>query len=188
MQILAPVTAAVVVLLVGVAMLTGDKALPVSDQAAVTKRSDDTGDVAVQPPVTIKQSDSNTEHAARRMVGDSRVETLSVRSLQQCVADAQVIVVATAIGPDPVTPIVPRKPPEYRVQFEVHRVLKGELAAKQIVTQMPHVPDEIIGKQWVVMLEPGYLAGQFPYAGLLWSKGEAEVKELIAKEKKSNSP
>src|SRR3712207_2995442 len=85
------------------------------------------------------------------------------RSLEQCVAEAQVIVAATALDSAPAPPNRPGDLPENLIRFRVARVLKGKLAAEVITTRTPTGPEEFIGKAWVVMLSPEYLAGRHSY-------------------------
>jgi hypothetical protein len=162
-----------VLLIVGVAMmLRNNVAPPTSDRAAVTDPPADAGAVAGPPALASK---APAETTTRRLVR---------KSLEQSVADAQVIVVATALGPDPAIPVVPGTPPEYRIQFRVDRALKGQLAAQVFVTQTPTAAGEFVGRQWVVMLSPDYVAGRHPYAGCSSIAAEADVKAILTRDNK----
>jgi hypothetical protein len=106
------------------------------------------------------------------------------RSLDQRVADAQVIVVGTALNSAPAPPNVPGDRPEVLIRFKVMRVLKGKLAAKEIITRTPTDAAEFIGKEWVILLSPEYVAGKHQFAGLHWIKAEPEVKAVLSKGQK----
>ena len=99
-------------------------------------------------------------------------------------ADAQVIVVATAVGSAPAPPRRPGDLPEVLLQFQVKRVLKGKLAAKVITTRTPTAAAEFIGKDWVILLAPDYMAGKHGYASHVNVKFEPTVKAILSKEKK----
>jgi len=111
-------------------------------------------------------------------------EMLRERSLEQRVADAQVIVVATALDSAPAPPKRPGDLPEVLIRFQVTRVLKGNLADKVITTRTPTAAAEFIGKEWVIMLSAEYMAGKHQFADCNWIKAEPEVKAILAKAKK----
>lgn len=171
LRFFAPAAAAAVLLLVGVALYLRNDAAPTSDQAAVTDPPVDAGNPA-GPPALLN---------AVPAVAKSR--PLGRKTLERSVAEAQVIVVATALGPDPAAPVVPGNPPENRILFQVNRVLKGQLAAQVIVIQTPTAANEFVGKQWIVMLSPDYVAGNSSYAGCSSIAMEADVKAILGKGK-----
>src|SRR5207245_2949177 len=105
-------------------------------------------------------------------------------SFEQHVADAQVIVVATALDSAPAPPQRPGDLPEVLIRFQVKRVLKGELADKIITTRTPTAADEFIGKDWVILLSPEYMAGKYQYAGHINGKLEPTVQSYLPKDKK----
>jgi hypothetical protein len=117
----------------------------------------------------------------RESLKEGLVQPLRRKSLEQSVAEAQVIVVATALDSAPAPPKVPGDLPENAVRFRVSRVLKGDLDAKEIITRSPTPADEFIGKEWIVMLSPEFLAGRHSYAGRYTIKVELEVKAILAK-------
>ena len=170
LRFFAPAAAAAVLLLVGLALHLRDNAPPAPELAA-TGSPVAAGDSAGSPALP------------NEVPAFARTRPLGRKTLEQCVAEAQVIVVATALGPDPAAPVVPGNPPENRIQFQVNRVLKGQLVAQVIVTQTPTAANEFVGKQWVVMLSPGYVAGAHSYAGCFSIMVEADVKAIVAKEK-----
>jgi len=132
------------------------------------------GAVAVPPPPTSKES---------LMEGRGR-ELLKRRTLEQSVTDALVIVVATALDSAPAPLKRPGDLPEVLIRFRVTRVLKGNLAEKEITTRTPTAADEFIGKEWVIMLSPEYLAGKHSFAGCCTIKLEPAVKAILSKAKK----
>src|SRR5262249_55923917 len=85
-------------------------------------------------------------------------------SLEESVAKAQVIVVGTALDFAPAPPRQPGDLTEYSIRFRVTRVLKGKLADEVITTRTPTFGGEFIGKDWIVLLSPEYVAGKYPYA------------------------
>jgi hypothetical protein len=107
---------------------------------------------------------------------------LRERTLEQRVAEAQVIVVATALDSAPAPVKRPGDLPENLIRFQVTRVLKGKLADEVITTRTPTAADEFIGKQWVLLLSPEYLAGKHQFADFNWIEAEAEVKAILSKE------
>ena len=103
------------------------------------------------------------------------------KSLAQCVSDAQVIIVATALDSSKAPPKAPGDQPEHLIRFRVKRVLKGDLAKKVIVTRTPTDPQEFLGKTWVVMLSPEYVAGKNQFADCQTAKVEGEVSAILRK-------
>jgi len=94
---------------------------------------------------------------------------------------AQVIVVATALDSAPAPVTRPGDLPENLIRFQVACVLKGKLADKFITTRTPTAAGEFIGKQWVLLLSPEFMAGKHQYADCNWIKAEAEVKAILSK-------
>jgi hypothetical protein len=138
--------------------------------------------VSGTPKPTGKQA--SMERATERLgQGSSLPARLSLRerSLEQNVANAQVIVVATALDPAPAPVTRPGDLPENLIRFQVARVLKGKLADKFITTRTPTAAGEFIGKQWVLLLSPEFMAGKHQYADCNWIKAEAEVKAILSK-------
>jgi hypothetical protein len=109
------------------------------------------------------------------------VEGLRRKSLGQSVAEAQVIVVATALDAAPAPPHVRGDPPENFIRFRVVRVLKGHFEQEFVTTRTPTAPAEFIGRDWVVMLSPEFLAGRHSYAGCYTIKLEPEIKAMVDK-------
>jgi hypothetical protein len=97
------------------------------------------------------------------------------------VADAQVVVVATALDSAPAPPKRPGDLRETLIRFQVKRVLKGKLTAKIITTRTPTAAVEFIGKEWVIMLSPEYMAGKHSYASCLTIKAEPTMKAILSK-------
>jgi hypothetical protein len=103
-------------------------------------------------------------------------------TLARAVANAQVIVVGKALGGEVVAPKRQGDLSEYGVRYQVERVLKGKLRDETIVTRTPTSPDEFIGKEWILVLSPEFIAGTNPYAA--WTtrataETEANVKNLL---------
>jgi hypothetical protein len=120
------------------------------------------------------------ESLAAEKLGQHRL-MLRERTLEQRVAEAQVIVVATALDAAPAPVKRPGDLPENLIRFQVARLLKGKLADKVITTRTATAADEFIGKQWVILLSPEYMAGKHQFADCNWIKAEAEVKEILSK-------
>jgi hypothetical protein len=112
---------------------------------------------------------------------EGRVERLHRKSIDQSVAEAQVIVVATALDSAPAPPKVRGDLPENFIRFRVQRVLKGKLDPEIITTRTPTAAAEFIGRDWIVMLSPEYMAGNHFFAGCYTIKLEPEVKAILAK-------
>jgi hypothetical protein len=100
------------------------------------------------------------------------------------VADAQVIVVATALDSAPAPAKRPGDLAENLIRFQVKRVLKGELADKVITTRTPTAVGEFIGKDWIILLPSDYMAGKHQYASHVNVKLEPTVKAALARNKK----
>jgi hypothetical protein len=160
--------AAALLVLGGLALFSRNSTPPESARVAATASSGRAGDVAVQPR-------PGSEHSLR--------ESLE-RSLAQDVADAQVIVVATALDSAPAPAKRPGDLPETLIRFRVKRVLKGELADQVITTQTPIAAGEFIGKDWIILLSPDYMAGKYQYASHVNVKLEQTVKASLPKDKK----
>lgn len=148
--------------------------LSVLSIAALSDNEEGSADVLALLPTN---KESLTEERVER-------DGLRRKSLEQCVAEAQVIVAAKALDFAPAPPNVPGDLPENFIRFRVKRVLKGELAAEEIKTRTPTAPGEFIGHEWVVMLSPEHVAGKHSFAGCYTVKVEPEVKAILAKDKK----
>jgi hypothetical protein len=167
MHLLVSSTAAAVLLSAGLALFLVNSSPPESVQVAATGPSDKPRDDAVKPP-------------PRR----EKVEREGLGSFKQRVADAQVIVVATALDSAPATPNRPGDLPEVLIRFEVKRVLKGEWAKEEITTRTPTAAAEFIGKDWVIFLSPDYVAGKHQLASHINVKLEPTVKSYLPKDNK----
>jgi hypothetical protein len=133
-------------------------------------------------PDIVAMAAGNAAAAPPRAVGpQARVEGLRRKSLDQSVAEAQVIVVATALDSAPAAPKVRGDAPENLIRFRVARVLKGRLTQEIITTRTPTAPAEFIGHDWIVMLSPEYMNGNHLFAGCYTIRLEAEVKAMLAK-------
>ncbi len=163
MRLLVSATVVAVLLLGGLALILLDNAPPESVQVAAPVSSGTARHVAVQSPPTNKES-------------------LMEGSLEQSVAGAQVILVATALDSAPAPPRRPGDLPESLIRFQVKRVLKGKLADKVISTRTPTAAAEFIGKEWVIMLSPEYMAGKNSYANCLTIKVEPSVKAILSQD------
>jgi len=160
--------------------LTSDRAaIGPPESAPVARRvsSGMVGDVAIQPPPTKKESLMAAGPGKRLR----ETSLLRRRSLEQCVADAQVIFVGTALDSAPAPPNVPSDLRENFIRFRVTRILKGNLDAEVIITRTPTAANEFIGHAWVVMLSPEYMAGKHSFAGCYGIKFEPEVKAILSK-------
>ena len=118
---------------------------------------------------------------SRPLIEGRGVESLRRKSLGQSVAEAQVIVVATALDAAPAPPHVRGNAPENFIRFRVVRVLKGTFEQEFVTTRTPTAPAEFIGRDWVVMLSPEFLAGRHAYAGTNSTKFEPEIKAILGK-------
>jgi hypothetical protein len=142
-------------------------------QVAATTASGKSGDVAVAPPPT-------REVLEREGIGKpSKRESLGLGSFGKDVRAAEVIVVGTALDWAPAPPHVPGDQPEVLLRFQVKRVLKGELTKKEITTRTPTAAAEFIGKDWIILLTPQYLAGKYEYASHINIKLEPTVKSYL---------
>jgi hypothetical protein len=95
------------------------------------------------------------------------------------VANAQVIVVAKALDAQAAQPQVRGDLPEHLIRYQVERVLKGELRDEIIFIRTPTAPDEFLGKEWILLLPPDYMAGKHLYAATWNIKSEPEIRRLI---------
>jgi hypothetical protein len=138
-------------------------------------------------PIIDKRFEDRRNEPTNRTGGPSGIEGRrphGERSLEQRVAAAQVIVVATALNAAPAPPKRPGDLPEVLVRFRVMRVLKGDLSDKVITTRTPTAAVELIGKGWVIMLSPEFMAGKHQFAGCNWIKAEPEVEAILSKDTK----
>jgi hypothetical protein len=97
-------------------------------------------------------------------------------TLERAVANAQVIVVAKAVDAELAPPNRPGDISEYAIRYQVQRVLKGELHDETVVTRTPTSPEEFIGKEWILMLSPAFMAGTNLYARTSRATAETEAK------------
>jgi hypothetical protein len=167
MHLIVSCTAAAVLLFGGLALYLRNSSPPESVQVAATTSSDKAEDVAVQPRPR-----------------NEKVEREGLRSFKDRVAEAQVIVVATALDSATAPPKRPGDLPEVLIRFQVKRILKGELDQEEVVTRTPTAADEFIGKDWIIMLSPDYMAGKHEYASHTNIKLEPTVKSYLPKDKK----
>jgi hypothetical protein len=70
------------------------------------------------------------------------------------------------------------------IRFRVERVLKGKLDDKEIKTRTPTAAAELLGKEWVILLSPDYVAGKHSYASSLAIKFEPTVKAMLSRDDK----
>jgi hypothetical protein len=142
-------------------------------QVAATTAPGKSGDVAAAPPLT-------REALEREGIGrPSKRESLGLGSFGKDVRDAEVIVVGTALDWAPAPPHAPGDLPEVLLRFQVKRVLKGELTKKEITTRTPTAAAEFIGKDWIILLTPQYMAGKYEYASHINIKLEPTVKSYL---------
>ena len=131
------------------------------------------GGAVDQPPAT-----------SRPLTERRLTESLRRKSIDQSVAEAQVIVVGTALDSALAPPKVRGDLPENFIRFRVQRVLKGKLDQEIITTRTPTAAAEFIGRDWIIMLSPEYMAGKHFYAGCYTLKLEPEVKAILARDAK----
>lgn len=105
------------------------------------------------------------------------------RNLGQHVAEARVIVVATALDWAPAPAKTPGDRAENLIRFQVQRILKGGPVGPVITTRTPTAADEFIGKDWIVLLRPDYMAGKHQYAGVVNITLEPTVQAALARNK-----
>jgi hypothetical protein len=115
---------------------------------------------------------------------ERRMEILQRRSFEQSVKDSQVIVVATALDSAPALPNRPGDRPEVLIRFKATRTLKGNLAEDSVTIRMPTAAVEFMGKEWILMLSPEYMAGKHQFAGCCNIKLEPEVRAILLNAKK----
>jgi hypothetical protein len=176
MHLVVSSTAAAALLLGGLALFLRNNSPPESDQVAATASSAKGRDVAAESARL-----SAGRVAGQNILKRSTSESLRLRPFGQDVADAQVIVVATALGSAPAPPHSPGDVPEVLIRFKVKRVLKGKLSDKIITTRTLTAAAEFIGKDWVILLSPEYMAGKWQYASHINVKLEPTVKAILPK-------
>lgn len=167
MHLVVSAAAAAMLLFGGLALLLRNSPPPESVQVAANDSPDKGREVAVPP--------------APRGGGLLRE---GLGSFGDRVAEAQVIVVATGLDSSPAPARRPGDLPENLIRYQVTRVLKGELARKEITVRTPTAAAELVGKEWIIFLTPDYLAGKYPYASCLNSKFEPTVKSYLPKGQK----
>ncbi len=165
LRLLVPCALIAVLLIGGIILLLRKSESPKPAQVAGPVSKDASERVAGPP---------NDAHASTKR------ELLRVKSLKQQVAESQVIVVATAVNLAPAPPRRPGDLPETLIRFRVKRVLKGTFAVKEITTRTPSGAAELVGKDWIVMLSPEYIAGKHSYASCLWIKAEPTVQAILS--------
>jgi hypothetical protein len=106
---------------------------------------------------------------------------LSERSLEQCVAGAKAIVVATPLDSAAAPPKSPGDAPESMIRMKVSRTLKGESPGKTISIRTPTAFDNFAGKEWVVLLSPEFLAGKHAFADCRSIDVAPQVAAILAK-------
>jgi hypothetical protein len=162
-------TAAAALLLLGGLALPGRNGPSrESVQVAPTTPSGKAGDGNVQPP---RKKERSMRESLRG-------------SLAQNVADAQVVVVGTALDSAPAPAKRPGDLPENLIRFKVKRVLKGKLTDEVITTRTPTAAGEFIGKDWVILLSPDFVAGRHHYASHVNIKLEPTVLASLPQDKK----
>ncbi|MGA2034410.1 MAG: HEAT repeat domain-containing protein [Thermoguttaceae bacterium] len=124
---------------------------------------------------------ATTSQPTNKSSSERSIEVEPLPRLWQQVADAQVIVVATALDSASAPPHRPGDLPETFIRFQVKRVLKGKLDNQIITTRTPTAAAEFIGKDWIVLLSPEYMAGKHSYASSLGVKHERNVKAMLSK-------
>ena len=124
----------------------------------------------------------DTPAAAAPGANEAPKERARRKSLDQSVNEAQVIFVSTALDAAPAPPKAKGDAPEHLIRHRVLRVLKGTLTDTFVFTRTPTNPAEFIGRDWVVMLSPEFVAGKHNFAGTYTIKLEAEVKAAVAKQ------
>jgi hypothetical protein len=105
------------------------------------------------------------------------------KSLEELVVEAKVVVVATATGSDPAPKKAPADPAEKFVHLKVVRILKGKLEDKTITVRTRDGDEVHVGKDWVVLLSQENLDKTHLFSPLFTANAEAEVKEILAKDK-----
>ena len=152
------------------------------------KSSDAQAQRAANHPVVPPAPQANGGSVAlARRPGDSPLSSklLTHRSLKDMVADAKVIVVATVLHSTPVPPKQPGDAAEVAIRWKVARILKGDLRTEEIITQTPGAGvgagvGELANKEWILLLSPEFLAGKYPYAGILNVKEEPNVRSIVS--------
>jgi len=111
---------------------------------------------------------------------EPHTRSLRRRSMEQCVADAEVIVVATVVKSEPAPAMVAGDAPENFLHCDVKEVIKGEYPQKTVTTRTPSNPDEFLNRDWVIMLSPEFVAGNHPFAGHYGIGLEPKIRALVA--------
>jgi hypothetical protein len=100
----------------------------------------------------------------------------------QYVREQGAIVVAVPLDHAPAKPNdadAPAGLPDEFIRWKVVRILKGQLAAQTITTKYTSSYFEgMVGKEWIVMLSPDYVAGKCPY--LSWICPIDREPEILA--------
>jgi hypothetical protein len=120
-----------------------------------------------------KEKEGTVKHETESDSKDAANLGGAMGTLESHVAEAQVIVVATGLGPAP----------KGSMRWEVNRVLKGEFDKKEFSTISSMPVAESNGKEWIVSLWPEYFAGDHERAAYTHVKFEPTVKKYIANEK-----
>jgi hypothetical protein len=134
-------------------------------------------------------STSDAKTTAQSAPAPSSGRAAARRTLKDRVVEAEVIVVATCLDSSPAEAKRPSDLPESLVRFSVSRVLKGKLDAATVTIQKPDPPigagvDELVGKEWILLLDPAFIAGKDRYAGIHTIKGEPEILSILSAEQK----
>jgi hypothetical protein len=163
--------AAAVVLALGARLFLWNEASP---------RPTGNGSVTIRP---LPQSNTPTVGSApavaeRAPPRDESRAAAAVSPARQ-VANAQVIVVAKALDAQPAQLRGPGDLQEYLIRYQVVRVLKGDLHDEIIFARTPTAPDGFLGKEWILLLPPDYMAGKHLYAAIWNIKSEPEIASMI---------
>ncbi len=113
-----------------------------------------------------------------------REHGLRRQSLGEIAKDAAVIVVGTPLDSAVAPPNVPGDAPENLIRYQVTRVLKGEWKKKEVTVRTPTAAAEFVGREWILMLSPEFVAGKHQFAATVSIKFEPEIKQSIEKEAK----
>jgi hypothetical protein len=103
-------------------------------------------------------------------------------SFAKSVRDTPVIVVAVPLDYAPAPPNAPGDGPEVFIRWKVIRIIKGQLA-DQIITvrEASGMFEQFVGKEWIILLSPDYLAGKFPFASIGGISIEPEILAILGK-------
>ncbi len=140
----------------------------------------DTGLQAEQQPTVPRMPGPTAKKELPRMGGGE--QTTEEKSLDQSVAEAQVIVVGTALDAGVWRGWRPGDSPESLIRFRVQRVLKGAIKAKEMTIRTPDAPEEYLKKDWVLILSPEFMAGMHQFADCNWIKAEAEIRDILRRQ------